>query len=133
MRPSNLSRLVLSLSIAAALGLPAAGCSKSPAPAAASAAAPAAAVEKVVDEHSYAEPAKVRTTDLALDLAIDFAKKTISGTATYSLDWVDKAATQLALDSRDISIQKAEGQGADGKWTDLKFSLGGKDPIRAAS
>ena len=82
MRPSNLSRLVLSLSIAAALGMPLAGCTKSPAPAAASAAAPAAAVEKVVDEHSYAEPAKVRTTDLALDLAIDFAGKTISGTAT---------------------------------------------------
>ena len=90
MRPSNLSRLVLSLSIAAALGLPAAGCTKSPAPAAAATdAKPAAAVEKVVDEHSYAEPAKVRTNDLALDLAIDFAKKTISGTATYSLDWVD--------------------------------------------
>ena len=130
MRPSNLSRLVLSLSIAAALGLPAAGCTKSPAPAAAATdAKPAAVVEKVVDEHSYAEPAKVRTTDLALDLAIDFAKKTISGTATYSLDWVDKSATQLALDSRDISIQKAEGLGADGKWTDLKFALGGKDPI----
>ena len=130
MRPSNLSRLVLSLSIAAALGLPAAGCTKSPAPAAAATdAKPAAVVEKVVDEHSYAEPAKVRTNDLALDLAIDFAKKTISGTATYSLDWVDKAATQLALDTRDISIQKAEGLGADGKWTDLKFALGGKDPI----
>ena len=42
---------------------------------------------------------------------------------------MDKAATQLVLDTRDFSIQKAEGQGADGKWSDLKFELGGKDPI----
>ncbi|MEF9979394.1 MAG: aminopeptidase, partial [Thermomonas sp.] len=87
MRPSNLSRLVLSLSIAAALGLPMTACTKSPAPeAAATAAKPAASVEKVVDEHSYAEPDKVRTTDLALDLKVDFASKTISGTATYALE-----------------------------------------------
>ncbi|RZA14972.1 MAG: M1 family peptidase, partial [Lysobacteraceae bacterium] len=78
---------------------------------------------------SYAEPDKVRTTDLALDLAIDFDKKQISGTATYALDWIDKAATQLVLDTRDISIQKAEGLGADGTWTNLKFGLAGKDPI----
>ena len=92
MRPSNLSRLVLSLSIAAALGLPAAGCTKSPAPAAAATdAKPAAVVEKVVDEHSYAEPDKVRTTDLALDLAVNFDNKTLSGTAS---------PTQAAISTR---------------------------------
>ena len=60
-------QLILTASIAAALGI-ASGCDRSPAPQQASAtpaAQPAAAAEQVVDEHSSAEPDKVRTTDLA--------------------------------------------------------------------
>jgi aminopeptidase N len=125
-------QLLLSVSIAAAVGLVATGCERAPTPepaAPAAAAQPATTAEKVVDEHSYAEPDKVRTTDLALELAVDFAKKTLSGTATYSLEWTDKAASQLVLDTRDISIQKAEGLSAEGVWSPLKFELAGKDPI----
>ena len=124
-------QLLLSVSIAAALGLVATGCQRNqnPAPAAAAPAAPAAAAEKIVDEHSYAQPDQVRTTDLALDLAIDFDSKTIGGTATYALDWVDKSATQLVLDTRDLTIDKAEGLGADGKWEPLKFALSDKDKV----
>ncbi|TCT25326.1 aminopeptidase N [Thermomonas haemolytica] len=123
-------QLLLSVSIAAALGAPLAACNRAPAPetAAAPAAAPAVA-EKIVDEHSFSQPDKVRTTDLALDLAIDFDKKVISGTATYTLDWVDKSATQLVLDTRDLTIDKAEGLGADGKWVPLQFSLSDKDKV----
>ncbi|MDI1254025.1 M1 family metallopeptidase [Thermomonas sp.] len=126
-------QLILCVSIAAALGVIAVGCTRSPSPAAEStaktpAATPAAAA-KVIDQHSYAEPAKVRTTDLALDLAIDFDKKQLSGTATYALEWLDKGATQLVLDTRDISVQKAEGLQADGTWAPLEFALAGKDPI----
>ena len=126
-------QLILCVSIAAALGVVAVGCSRSPSPAAeteanAPMAAPAVAA-KVIDQHSYAEPDKVVTTDLALDLAVNFDKKQLTGTATYSLDWLDKNATQLVLDTRDISVQKAEGQQADGKWAPLEFSLAGKDPI----
>ena len=101
-----------------------------PAPAVAPPAAqPAATAEKIVDEHSYAEPDKVRTTDLALDLGIDFARKTISGTALYTLEWIDAKATQLVLDTRDLSIQKAESLDPEGQWHELKFALAGKDPI----
>ncbi|MDQ3040434.1 MAG: M1 family aminopeptidase/hydrolase, partial [Pseudomonadota bacterium] len=126
-------QLILCVSIAASLGVITVGCTRSPSPAAdASVAKPAGApavAAKVIDLHSYAEPAKVSTTDLALELAIDFGKKQLSGTATYALDWHDKAASQLVLDTRDISVQTVEGLGADGKWTPLKFSLAGKDPI----
>ena len=126
-------QLILCVSIAAAIGVVAVGCTRSPSPAAESAtntpAATPVAAAKIIDQHSYAEPEKVSTSDLALDLAVDFEKKQLSGTATYSLDWHDKAAKQLVLDTRDISVQKAEGLGADGKWTPLEFSLGGKDPI----
>mgnify|MGYP001766099220 CR=1 FL=1 len=123
-------QLILTASIAAALGI-ASGCDHSPAPQQAAAApAPRPAVaEQVVDEHSYAEPDKVRTTDLALDLAIDFGKKQIAGTATYTLEWLDKAATQLVLDTRDLEIQKAEGLGVDGQWRALQFALAGKDKV----
>lgn len=130
-RVVTMRQLLLSVSIAAALGLVATGCQRNqnPAPAAAAPAAPAAAAEKIVDEHSYAQPDKVRTTDLALDLAIDFDSRTIGGTATYALDWVDKSATQLVLDTRDLTIDKAEGQTADGKWEPLKFALSDKDKV----
>ena len=126
-------QLILCVSIAAALGVVAIGCSRSPSPTAETAtntpvSKPAAAA-KVIDQHSYAEPDKVRTTDLALDLAIDFDKKQLSGTATYSLDWLNKDAMQLVLDTRDISVQKAEGLQADGTWAPLEFALAGKDPI----
>lgn len=119
----------LMLSLAAALALGACAKNETPATAAApaasaTAAAPAATqAAAVTDEHSYSQPDKVRTTDLALDLALDFAKKTLSGTATYTLDWVDQNATQLILDTRDITIAKVEGQGADGQWAPLEFKL----------
>ena len=116
MRPTSMRPLLLSLSIAAALGVVASGCQRSPSPEPATpapAAQPATTAEKISDEHSYAEPDKVQTTDLALDLAIDFAQKQIRGTATYSLEWLDQNANQLLLDTRAISIQKAEGLGAD--------------------
>ena len=39
------------------------------------------------DQHSYAEPEKVRIEDIALDLAVDFEAKQLSGTATYDIEW----------------------------------------------
>jgi aminopeptidase N len=102
-----------------------------PAPAAATQeAAMPATTQSVVDEHSYSEPDKVQTTDLALDLAVDFDKKQIAGTATYTLDWKDKSATQLVLGTRDIAIEKAEAIAADGSATPLTFKLADRaDPI----
>jgi aminopeptidase N len=134
MRLSLPQSTVLALSLAAALG---AGCSReasapatTEAPSAATATqAPAAQVAAVTDEHSYAQPDKVRINDLALDLALDFAKKTLSGTATYTLDWLDPSATQLVLDSRDLTVTKAEGQGADGQWAPLQFALAPADKV----
>ena len=124
------SRLLLPFAAVLALS----ACQRAETP---SAPAPAAAkkeatmpVAAVVDEHSYSEPDKVQTTDLALDLAVDFDKKQLAGTATYALDWKDKKATQLVLDTRDIAIEKAEAIAADGSATPLAFKLADKaDPI----
>ncbi len=80
------------------------------------------------DESSYAQPEKVKITDLALDLALDFDRKQLAGTATYTLDWVDPQATELALDTRDLAIDKVEGESEAG-WSPLEFALAAPDPV----
>ena len=114
--------LLLALAVAAV-----AGCKRDNASpeTAAPAAKPAAMAD--TDEHSYAQPDKVVIDDLALDLKLDFDSKTIAGTATYTLEWKDPAATQLVLDTRDLTIEQAEGE-VDGRWQPLKFALAQKDP-----
>ena len=127
----SISPSLLTLCLATAL---AAGCARDAAPTADTAAKPTtgaatmnASAER--DEHSYAQPDQVRTTDLALELAIDFDAKQISGSSTYTLDWLDKAATQLVLDSRDLTIEKIVGERTDGRWEDLKYTVAPADKI----
>ncbi|HEY5805437.1 MAG TPA: M1 family metallopeptidase [Lysobacter sp.] len=123
---------ILSLCLVAAL---AAGCSRDAAPPAQTAkdaAAVTTADQKttaVVDEYSFSEPSRVRINDLALMLKVDFDKKELSGSATYTLDWIDPKATQLILDTRDITVEKVVGERADGKWDDLTWKVGDKDKI----
>ncbi len=128
----SISPSILTLCLATAL---AAGCSRDAAPPADPGAKPATSAGAAVnaaaerDEHSYAQPDKVRTTDLALALALDFANKQITGSATYTLDWLDPAATQLVLDSRDLTIEKIVGERSDGKWQDLTYALAPADKL----
>ncbi|ALN78985.1 M1 family metallopeptidase [Lysobacter antibioticus] len=126
---------ILTVCLVAALTA-AAGCSRDAATPAADSTPPAATPEAKVndtaaaadrDEHSYAQPDLVRIDDLALQLAVDFASKTLTGSATYTLDWADPKANQLVLDSRDLKIEKVVGERADGKWVDLKFALADAD------
>jgi len=124
---------MLTLCLAAAL---AAGCSRDAAPPADTAAKDTAAVTTAdqktlaeVDEYSFAQPDKVRIDDLALELKVDFDNKQLGGSATYTLEWLDKNATQMVLDTRDLTIEKVVGERSDGKWEDLKFALADKDKV----
>ena len=124
---------MLTLCLAAAL---AAGCSRDAAPPAGTAAKDTAAVTTadqkttaIVDEYSFAQPDKVRIDDLALELKVDFDNRQLGGSATYTLEWLDKNATQLVLDTRDLTIEKVVGERSDGKWEDLKFALADKDKV----
>jgi leukotriene-A4 hydrolase len=103
--------------------------SEDAAPPATTTAASKPAPARAVDEHSYAEPNKVVIKDLTLDLKLDFDSKTIAGIATYQLGWKDEAATELVLDSRDLTIDKVEGTDAKGAWAPLTFKLAAADPI----
>ena len=122
------------LLLSAVAVLAAAGCARESAPPA-EPAAPATKPEAAVtvdparDEFSYAEPDKVRVQDLSLDLAVDFDAKQISGTATYTLDWIDPKANTLVLDTRDLTITKVEAAGKDGTYGVLQYALADADPL----
>ncbi|TWD83973.1 leukotriene A4 hydrolase-like protein [Kribbella amoyensis] len=73
------------------------------------------------DRHSYAEPALVRTTHLALELELDFDAKVVAGSATHTLAWTSPGE-RLVLDTRDITVTAVDGATSDG-WEPLEFSL----------
>lgn len=76
-----------------------------------------------LDPLSTARYDQVRTTDLHMDLKADFGKKTLSGFADLSLDWIDKSARTLDLDTHQLAIAKVQALGADGKWQTVPFTL----------
>ncbi|WP_374039757.1 hypothetical protein [Massilia sp. Dwa41.01b] len=65
----------------------------------------------------------MRTRALHLDLKADFTKKTLSGHAELTLDWLDKTARRLDLDTRELTIAKIEAQDARGRWAPVKYAL----------
>jgi leukotriene-A4 hydrolase len=81
------------------------------------------------DEHSYAEPDKVRIGELALSLYVDFDTRTLRGAADLQLDWQDEDVRELVLDTRDLSIDKVLGRRGDGGWRRLDYSLDAPDPV----
>ena len=76
-----------------------------------------------LDPLSYARYDQVRTSALHLDLKADFGRKTLSGYAELSLDWIDKSARTLDLDTRALSISKVQALGANGAWSTVPFTL----------
>ncbi len=84
------------------------------------------------DPNSYAETDKVRVTNLALDLHVTFRTHQIVGKAELSLDWRDKNARELKLDTRGLSIATVEIVDAAGKTSPAVFSLGTADKILGA-
>ncbi|HST27336.1 MAG TPA: M1 family metallopeptidase [Rudaea sp.] len=80
------------------------------------------------DPHSHAQPNTVRVTSLALDLSVSFDKRELAGSVTLDLDWHDKAARELVLDTNDLAIEKVEVADKAGHWSPAKFSLDKADP-----
>ena len=78
------------------------------------------------DYHSFANPEAVRVTHLNLDLTVDFAEKVLKGTALLEFERVDATATQLILDTRDLTIEsvKAKGKALDFELADTDSFLG---------
>lgn len=134
-RPARL--LISSLSLACLLALSACGQKEAINPAASirhpiaksAANAPAAAIDRKLDESSYAQPDKVRMTHLMLDLTVDFDKKQLAGTAVLDVNWYDDNASDLVLDSSDLQITQIEGGDGTGDWKPLTYTLAPADPM----
>ena len=76
-----------------------------------------------LDPLSYANYDQVKTRALHLDLKADFTKKTLAGHAVLTLDWLDKNARRLDLDTRELAISKIEALDARGRWAPVKYTL----------
>jgi aminopeptidase N len=129
-------RPVLLLSLACALLL--AACQReAPAPApkpivvkhAPAPQAEAPAIARTHDESSYADPDTVKISHLALDLAVDFDKKQLAGTATLDVIWKDLQLHPLTLDTRDLEISKVEGNDGTDTWIPLQYELAPRDAV----
>lgn len=82
------------------------------------------------DYYSFAETDRVITKHLALDLAVDFERKRLEGSATLHMQRLDPALAQVVLDTRDLSILDAHVSlpGADEQWR-AAFHLGERHPL----
>ena len=85
------------------------------------------AIALALDPLSYARYDQVKTSALHMDLKADFTKKTLSGFAELSLNWLDRSARVLDLDTRDLAISKVEAQDEKGAWKAVPFTLDKRD------
>ncbi len=90
------------------------------------------------DIHSYGNPDDVVVRHVDLDWDIDFARRTISGTATLRFERVGDhrpppvTPVPLRLDTRDLSIRAVEVADGRGAWAPASFTVGKADPILGA-
>ena len=88
---------------------------------------PAAEAAAATDPYSYAQPERVRVRHLELDLALDFQRRELAGSATLDLDWHDATADALDLDTRDLAIGRVEALDAAGAAQPLSYTLAARD------
>jgi aminopeptidase N len=75
------------------------------------------------DASSYANVNAFVTRHLVLDLTANFDNRTLAGTAELQLERRDAAATELVLDTRDLTIQNAEAAIGTGAFVPTAFRL----------
>ncbi|HVI31812.1 M1 family metallopeptidase [Phenylobacterium sp.] len=117
---ARLTRRVLLLAAALSLGA-------APALAKVRPVAPILTTPDAVDTQSYAEPRKARVTHVDLDLAVDFAGRTLSGTAALDV-LAQPGVDEVVLDALDLRIEKVTTPA--GK--PLAWRLGAKDGDKGA-
>lgn len=90
------------------------------------------------DDWSHANPQSFLTRHVELALSVDFDARQLQGAAALELERLDPRASQLVLDTKDltilgVSVQTSDIVGATEKiapiWVSLPFHLGKADPI----
>jgi len=89
--------------------------------------APLLTTPEAQDVHSYARPAEARVTNVDLDLAADFTRHQLTGTARLAVQ-AAAADPSLILDTRDLAIESV----SDAAGRPLTWSLGKADVILGA-
>lgn len=84
------------------------------------------------DEHSYANKDEVIVKHLELDLDVLFDKKMLKGYADLTVERIKKDATQLVLDTRDLTIDNVQSLNKDGAWADTPFELAPRDSVKGS-
>ncbi|GLR47921.1 M1 family metallopeptidase [Sphingomonas astaxanthinifaciens] len=97
-----MTRTALLLASALAMTVPAMASAQ---PHAAPAVAPVLATADAVDPHSFARPREARVTHVALDLNVDFARRSVAGSATLDVQR-RPGARALVLDSKGYRVTK---------------------------
>ena len=80
------------------------------------------------DPHSYASRSPVRVRHLALQLTVDFEQRTLAGSATWQLA-NPEAGDELALDTRDLTIETVATLDAAGQPTPAGYQLAAADAV----
>ena len=75
------------------------------------------------DASSYANTEAFVTKHVVLDLTADFDAKTLSGTAELQLDRRDPKASELVLDTRDLTIRSIDSSANGSMWTRAEYRL----------
>jgi len=86
------------------------------------------AIQVGKDYHSFANPEFIKVTHLKLDLTVDFAKKVLVGTAELDFQKVAHNATQLILDTRDLTINSVTAMGKE-----VNFNVANGDSFLGAA
>ena len=83
-----------------------------------------ASMKLVKDNHSFARPNEARITHLDWTATVDFATRTISGSAVYQIEVAD-GATEIVFDARELTIAAVHTNLAD----NVPFVLGPEQPF----
>src|SRR5437870_8522356 len=81
------------------------------------------------DPSSYANVSAFITKHLVLDLAANFDRRTLGGSVELHLSRRDATATELVLDTRDLTIEKTESATGTNAWNATAFKLDQPHPI----
>lgn len=83
------------------------------------------------DLHSYANPEQVRVRHVDLDLAVDFDKRELNGSALLTISRRD-ASAPLVLDTRDLAIERVETSANGREFAEAGYEIGAADKILGA-
>jgi len=84
------------------------------------------------DQFSYANFSEVVVTHIDLDLEVMFDDQALEGSAELTLERLDKRASRITLDSRDLTIFAVEALAGD-LWAETTYVLGEVDALRGQS